>query len=901
MLVGRDRECARVERLLERARAGAAGALVVVGEAGIGKTALLDFAAERAEGMTVVRAVGVESEAQLEFSGLFDVCRPLLGRIEELPERQRDALAAALGIGPGASVDRFSLGAATLSLLAAAAEEAPVLVLLDDVQWLDAASVDALVFAARRLAAEPVAVLVAAREDDDGGFDRGGLETLALAGIDGEAAAALLAARAGREVAPEVAERVRRATGGSPLALAEVAGLLTPRQLLGLEPMTDPMPVGAVIERAFAERAARLPEHARRALLVAAVSSSAHVEPVVDALRRLGLDERSLELAEDAALVGVEGGRVSFRHPLVRSAVVLSAAASERRRAHRALADALAGRSQQERAWHLAAAALGPDEQAAAALAEAGLKARARSGWAAAARALERSARLTPDAGRGRLRLVEAAESAWVAGRIELTLALTDELLADGAAGAARAQVVRLRSRIELHCGAVPRALDHLIEAAALFAREDPGLAVALLADAVEAAELVGAPERALDAAGRAGALAPGDGEARFVAEFALGQALRLSARPADARAHLEPALVLLAASEELHASMHAFSRGARAAGWLDRLPEALALARRAIELAREQGAVGPLAHALAACAWLAARSGQWREAYAQASEGLELARETRCAWASTGCLEQLAWLDAAQGNEQRCRMHAAEALDVATRAGFRSDRARVALGLLALGSGHAQDAARIYETIDPAALQRADPGRGADLVEAHVRAGRGDQARSAYERTLAADRDAPAARCRGLLAADAAFEAPFREALELHAEHDPFGLARTRLCLGERLRRAGRRVDARAELRAAHDGLERLGARPWAKRAAAELRATGERLGRRQAQHGEQLTPQELQVALQAADGKTNKQIGAALFLSPKTVDFHLRRVYRKLDLNSRAELIKHFAAAAR
>jgi DNA-binding CsgD family transcriptional regulator len=901
MLVGRDRECALVERLLERALAGTAGVLVVVGEPGIGKTALLDYAAGRAGEMTVVQSVGVESEAELEFSALFDVCRPLLARLDELPERQREALAAALGVGEGGSVDRFLLGAATLSLLAAAAEDVPLLVLLDDAQWLDAASADALLFAARRLAAERVALLVAAREEGSHGFAAGAFETLALAGVDDAAAAALLASEAGSEVAPGVAERIRRATGGSPLALVEVAAVLTPAQLLGLEPVGDPAPVGAGVERAFAERAQGLPEETRRALLVAALSSSARVEPVVEALRLLGLDERSLETAEDAALLSVEGGRVGFRHPLVRSAVVRSAAASERRRAHRALAEALAGRSQEERAWHLAAAALGADEQAAAALAEVGLRTRARSGWASAALALERSARLTPDAETREMRLVEAAESAWVAGRSELTLALTEELLADGAAGAGRAQVVRLRSRLELHCGDVARALEHLLDGAALFERDEPVVAVALLADAVEAAELVGEPERALDPATRAGALAPAEGQARFVAEFALGQALRLGGRPADARTHLERALALLAASDELRASMRALTRGAHAAGWLGRIPEGMGLARRAAELARDQGAFGPLGHALAVSSWLAASAGRWREAYAQASEGLELARESRCAWASTACLEQLAWLDAAWGDEERCRAHAAEALDIATRAGFRSQRARLALGLLELGLGRAQEAASAYEAIDPDTVRRSDAEVGANLVEAHVRSGRLDEAKAAYERTLAGGSDALAARCRGLLAADDAFERAFQEALKLHPEHDAFGRARTRVCFGERLRRGGRRIDARAELRAAHDGFDRLGARPWAQRAAAELRATGERLGRREARAGEELTAQELQVALQAAEGKTNKEVGAALFLSPKTIDFHLRRVYRKLDVRSRAELIKHFAAAAR
>lgn len=901
MLVGRDRECALVDRLRERALAGTAGVLVLLGEAGIGKTALLDYAAERAEGMSVVRAVGVESEAQLEFSALFDVCRPLLGRIGELPERQQEALSGALGIGTGGSADRFALGAATLSLLAAAAEHEPLLVLLDDAQWLDAASADALLFAARRLAAERVALLVAAREGGSDGVDLRGFEELALAGVDAEATAALLALRAGRDVAPEVVQQIRGATGGSPLALVELAGLLSPSQLMGVEPLAEPAPVGATVERLFAERASGLGAEPQRALLVAALSASARVEPVVEALRLLGTDEHSLELAEDAGLVAIERGRVGFRHPLVRSAVVQAAAASDRRRAHRALAEALVGRSEEERAWHLAAAALGPDEQAATALADAGLKMRARSGWASAARALERSARLTPDPETCRIRLVEAAESAWVAGRIELTLDLTEELLEDGSADAARAQIMRLRSQIELHCGDVGRALDHLLEGAALFGPDDAGVAVAMLADAVEAAELVGDASRAVDAATRARALADDEAETGFVAEFALGQALRLRGRSADTRAHLERSLALLAASDELRASMRALSRGAHAAGWLRRIPEALDLARRSADLARDQRAFGPLAHALAVSSRLGAGSGRWREARAQASEGLELARESRCAWACTGCLEQLAWLDAAQGNEESCRAHTAEAVAVATRAGIRSDRARLGLGLLELALGRAQEAARVYDTIDPETVRRSDPDRGASLVEAFVRDGRVDEAQAAYERSVATDSDALAARCRGLLAADDAFEATFREALEQHTDHDPFGLARTQLCFGERLRRAGRRIDARAQLRAAHDSFDRLGARPWAKRAAAELRATGERLGRRQAQAGEELTAQELQVALQAAEGKTNKQAGAALFLSPKTIDFHLRRVYRKLNVSSRAELIKHFASNAR
>jgi DNA-binding CsgD family transcriptional regulator len=454
---------------------------------------------------------------------------------------------------------------------------------------------------------------------------------------------------------------------------------------------------------------------------------------------------------------------------------------------------------------------------------------------------------------------------------------------------------------MELHCGDVGWALAHLLEAAGLLERDDPRVAIALLADAVEAAELVGEPRRALDAARHAAGLARDDLEDAFVAEFALGQALRLHGRPGDARAHLERALRLLGTSDELGGSMRACSRGAYAAGWLGLMPEGLELARRATEAAREQRAFGPLGHALAVSSWLTACSGRWPEARAQASEGLDRAQESRCAWASTSCLEELAWLAAAEGSEQDCRTHAAQATEVAARAGFRSERARLALGMLEFGLGRAPGAVRTYEEVGPTAVAQHNVERGAGLVEAHVRSGQLEQAKVAYERMPRVEGDALAARCRGLLATDEAFETPFREALDLHAEHDIFALARTRLCFGERLRRASRRVDARTELRAAHEAFDRLGARPWAARAAGELRATGERLGRRQARTGEELTAQELQVALQAADGKTNKEVGAALFLSPKTVDFHLRRVYRKLDVRSRAELVKHFARAAR
>lgn len=859
MLIGRDAECARVDALLDGARGGTAGVLVLAGEPGIGKTALLRYAEERAEGMQVLRAVGLEAEAELEFSALFDICRPLLALLGELSERQREALEVALGLTPGEPAEGFLTGAATLELLAAAADLAPVLLVLDDAQWLDAASAHALWFASRRLLAERVAVLVAVREQTGRAQE---FDTLRLTGLSAEAVAAVLTRSGGTQVPAPVAQHLLEATGGNPLALVELAGRLPPRQLEGAEPVEEPVPVGPLVQQVFAERALALPGDAYVALLVAAVSLSTRITPVLQALDALGVDAGGLEAAEDADLIRVEDGAITFRHPLARSAIVHGASSSHRRRAHRALAGA--ADAPDARAHHLAAAALGPDEQAAAELAASGRRMRARSGWASAARTLERAARLSPAADARHARLAEAAEAALVAGQIERTLALTDELLAEQRSPGA----LRLRSRIELHCGDVRQAFADLLEFATLAER---GEAAGALADAVEAAELLGEPAHAVEVATRAAEL-----ETSFMTELAMGQALQFAGRYEEAAGHLERALERFGEGER---GLRDCTRVVRAAVWLGRPSAGAAPARRNVELAREQGAFGPLAHALDVAAELALLEGRWQQAAAHASEGLAGARESRCAWASVRCLEHLAWLAAAQGHAERCEEHGAEAEAVAAAAGFRSAGADRARGLLALGQGRADAAAEALDT-------------PFDRVEALVRAGRDDEARAAAEPTTGP----VATRCRALLVDADDLVAP---ALALD-EDDVFARARVQLLHGERLRRAGRRVDARPHLRAAHATFTGLAAEPWARRAAAELRATGERL-RSDAQVGDELTPQELQVALLVAEGATNKEAGAALFLSPKTVDFHLRRVFRKLDINSRGELIKRFAADPR
>jgi AAA ATPase domain len=362
----REDECARIDRLLEQARAGRSGALVVRGEAGIGKSALLDYAAAHADDMAVARALGVESEAELEFSGLLEVCGPLLDRLPELPERQAAALRGALGLGPAEPVERFAVAAATMTLLAAAAEEAPLLVLVDDAHWLDRSSTEALVFALRRLQADPVAVVFAVRDDEGSSFAAPGVEVVEIGGLDHDAVAKLLAAASDVSLTPELPRRLHAATRGNPLALLELLSLLTPDQLSGAAPLEEPLPSGAAVERAFLRRAAALPVEAHRALVVAAVEGSTEIEPVLSALGRLGLHAHSLEPAEDAGLLRIDRARLVFRHPLVRSAVFHAARPSERRSAHRALAEVLVGRGRdEERAWHLAAAVLGPDEEAA--------------------------------------------------------------------------------------------------------------------------------------------------------------------------------------------------------------------------------------------------------------------------------------------------------------------------------------------------------------------------------------------------------------------------------------------------------------------------------------------------------------------------------------------------------
>ena len=911
MLVGRELQRGLIDELIERARTGAASTVVLSGEPGIGKTALLEYAAERSGDMTVVRALGLETEAELEFSALHELCRPLLDLLAEIPDRQAEALRGALGLAPVEIADRFMIGAATLSLLGAAAERHPLLVVVDDAQWLDRSSADALIFATRRLEADRVCALFACRTGEERTFAVPGTQSVVIPGLPKDEAAELIGAE---QVAPAVVERLVEATHGNPLALTELSRLLSEDQLAGRKPLPDPIPAGTTVERALGTRVEALPGPTRRALMLASCSASMQLDVVLLALSADGLDATALEGAEDAGLLVLAGDRLEFRHPLVRSAIYHAVPPSARRAAHRVFAEALAGVDRpEERAWHLASAALGPDEEIAATLEATARAAIKRSGYAAAATAFERAAELTPDDETRLRRLYEAARAAWEGGRTEFALQLLREPLERCREPRLRARVLHLRYLIERLSGSVMEALDSLRAAAELVAEIEPEQAVAILLDAGEAAVYGADREAALDAASRARELAPEDGGAEDIhAELVLGEALLYADRTREGNARISRASELLEQHDTLRDDPRMVARLAFDLTTAGRGTEARLAAGRAVSLAREQGATSALSYALDASAWNDIHAGRWREAYAAASEAASLARETGQANTLVYALCELAWVEAGRGQEEACRAHAAEALELAhaNRLRFAEMFATMALALLDLGGGRLEQAVTGLRGLEQTAKEVAGAGPDefpwGDLCEALIRLDRVQEAREALDRPTSFHMvvrgevwaAAVMRRCVGLLANDNVFVAHFEKALELHRQvDDSFQMARTHLCYGERLRRAGKRIEARDQLRRALDLFDRLEARPWYERTQRELQASGETLRHREPWQTEELTPQELQIALQVVEGKTNKEVGAALFLSPKTVEYHLTHVYRKLDLHSRAELIRLFA----
>jgi DNA-binding CsgD family transcriptional regulator len=913
MLVGRSVERSRIDQLLDGARAGMSGSLLITGDAGIGKSALLRYARDHAPGFTVLAARGVESESEIAFSGVADILRPVLDHIKGIAEPQGAALIGALALGPPVAADPFTISAATLSTLAAAADEAPVLVLVDDLQWLDSESARSLLFVARRIEAESVVVLLAARAGEAPALDMSGLSSIELPGLDPPESLELLDAFVAHPIAAPVADRLVGSTGGNPLALLEIPTLLTRGQLSGRRELADPLPAGPSIEQAFERQIKRLPSSTRSALAVAAANDGDSIETTLEVLMRLGIPESALEPAEAEGLLVSDGATVDFRHPLLRSCAYHRASPAEKRAAHLGFAEVLNEAGADARsAWHRASATVGTNEEVAEALERAGREAAARTGHAAAARAFERAAQFTPDPKVRANRLLQAAGSLQLAGRPDRAVELLELALDATSDPLVRADIQTVRGRVEVWRGAPMKAHAMLVSEVAAIEELDPARAAVMLATATTpcfmAAELTLAretAERAIQAGAASGGLPA------LFSSVLLGSAMTLLGDGPEARPLLDDALAFIAESESVLPLHELAGLVAVNLVWLEDYDDARAVIDRLIGEGRSLSAPAILPFVLGVNSELEFRTGRWAAAHADAAEAYSLARETGQLNTGSYTLVNLARAEAAVGRATECRAHADEALRIAAQLGVESIPvyAQAALGLLALGTGNPQEAAGHLEQVavlaesqrlgEPNAVQW-----GPDLVEAYFRSGRVDAAAEALttlerqaEATNRGWAKSAAARCRGLLA-HSDFARHFEVALELQAQpHSAFERARTRLCYGARLAKTDQIDAATDQLQSAAAIFEQLGATPW-------LESTKKMLADIGARHTpgvvvimQLLTHQELQVAKLVAQGHTNKEAAAALFVSPKTIEAHLGSIYKKLEIRSRTDLARIMA----
>ena len=905
VLYGRDAERAEIGALLEAARRSRSGALLIRGEPGIGKTALLEDARDLAgTGMHVLAARGVESESELAFAGLHQLIRPALHFLDRLPQTQAEALQGALGLVDRRGDDRFLISVACLSLLSELAERRPVLCLVDDAQWLDSPSADALLFVARRLEAEGIVMLFAARDMDSPRFEAADLRELVLRRLDSDAAAAMITRCVGGVIAPSVRDLLVEQAGGNALALVELPTTFTPAQLRGEKPLPETLPLTPDLERLFLERVHRLPDATQQLLLIVAAEDTGRLATVMRAAEARGIGPNALAAAEEAGIVTIGGTSFELRHPLVRSAVYQGSSSSDRRAAHLALAEACGDPDEaDQRAWHRAAGALGPDGDVADDLEATAERARLRSGHAAAAAALSRAAELSIDPASRARRLVGAASAAWHAGQPERASTLLQEASPLSADPRLRAELAFVRGEIPFQCGVLVDACETLMAGAAEIAPLEPRRALEMLFDAANAGENAGDYDRVARAVRQADDLRRGDATEALLKDLLVGVGGLLSGTSAREVPLVRDAV---ARSDELEEPIWILwaAFGAGAIG--DEVREA-ELLRRAVSLARTSGAVDLLTRALLVVAVDGMFAGRFAVG-AEATEGLTLAKDAGLSNTTSFFHAILAWLAAVRGRHQECRAHATEATEEAQATGMAvaNSIAEWALSLVDLSTGQLEQAVARLE-----AVRTGPPGYGhpyislmlvPDLLEACVRAGQDDRAQAAFAGFESFARPhapawalALAARCRALLSKDADSERAFLDALELHAQNErPFDRARTELLYGESLRRARRRTEAREALRGALERFERLGAEPWAERARTELRASGETARKRDPSTIDHLTPQELQITRLVADGLSNKEVAAHLFLSPRTIDYHLRNVFAKLGITSRTQLAR-------
>ncbi|MFB7738851.1 AAA family ATPase [Streptomyces sp. NPDC056112] len=897
MLAGRDPERAAIAALLDAARTGSGGALVVRGVAGVGKSALLGDVLATALDLRVLRTSGVESESPLAFAALQRLLWPLRTRIDALPAPQAAALRAAMGETEGEG-DRFRAFLGTLSLLADAAEETPLLVVVDDAHWLDDASAAALLFAARRLQAERVALLFAARDGDARQFDAGDLPAIVLGGVNGADAHALLSEHTGTDIDPAARDQLVAGTGGNPLALVELAGVLTADQLSGRAPLPTPLPLTGGVERAFLDRYRRLDETAQRFLLVAATDDTTRLTVVRDAAERLDAADTALDAVELSGLLRVDGDAVSLYHPLVRSAVYRAATSAQRRAAHRALADVLTG-DPERRAWHLAAAADRPDEDVVAALDGVAERAAARGGHEAAAAAWARAAELTAGGeARGR-RLYRAASSAWLGAHPSRASALAQAAAADVTDPPARAQLLALQGQIEWNTRSLNDGYDLILRAAEVAADGDATLVAQLAMLAASLAAFGARSPRAVDPTALVAEPAP-DAPPPVRAAWALLHGFGAVAR-SDWAPAAESFRSAFSLTDDAPVEDHLLQPNLGIAAMLiDDDERGLRLHEQQLTAARRAGALTMVEHALTRGAHFQIATGAWPKAAGAAAEALPLTVGTGHPGLTALPTAQLALVAALRGDDVTDR-HLDKVTEIRDKHpvgitdGLVADLTHWTRGLRVA----TQPASALHhlEQIEGPACRRL---AALDLFDAAIRGNRPGLARTwlAELEQFAAGTGLPAATAvvehgRALLAAGSDAEAHFQQALAAHAGSPRLpNRARTHLAFGEHLRRVRRRVDAREHLRTALALFEGLGATSWAQRAAQELRASGESVRRRDVATATELTPQERQVAALVRQGLSNRDVAAQLFVSSRTVDFHLRNCYAKLGVASRAEL---------
>ena len=902
-LLDRLRERAAADRLLDQARTGTSAVLVVRGEPGIGKTALLDYAAARARGFRVVRVWGVQSEMELAFAGLHQLCMPMLGRLELLPAPQRDALEVAFGLREGQAPNRFLVGLAVLSLLAATSEERPLICLVDDAQWLDRASVQCLAFAARRLQVEPIALILAAREPSDDP-ELAALPGLFVSALGHDDALALLTSAVGGRLDPQVRDRIVAETGGNPLALLQLHRGLGPAELAGGFWLPDPRPLASRIENSFHRQFRSLPRDTQRLLLTAAADPTGAMTLLWRAAQLQRIPADAAEPAEAQGLIEL-GARVHFGHPLVRSAVYQAASPSDRRAAHHALAEATDPEVDPDRrAWHRAHAAKGPDETVAAELESSAGRAQARGGLAAAAAFLERATELTPDPPRRAARALAAAQAKVRAGAFEAAVNLLDAAEAGPLDEFQRARVDLLRAQLAFAANRGGDAPPLLLRAAKRLEPIDAELARETHLDALNAALFAGrlaspgGTPQEVAAAARAAPRPPYpprapdlllDGLAANISEgYATGSPLlrrALTAFDQETSADEDPRWLWLACTAAIHL-------------WDDARWDTLS--GRYLHLTRAAGALSELPLALSQRAAVLLFTGELAAVDSLVEEVQVVTEATGSRLTPYGSLA----LAALRGREAEMSTLATATKDEAAQRGegIGIGLSDWATAVLYNGLGHYQNAMAAAETAS-AYLPQVSPSVNwglIELVQAAARCGLPARAAEALRRlsesTSASGSDwalGIEARSRALLSEAETADQLYREAIErLSRTPMRVDLARAHLLYGEWLRREYRRIDAREQLRVAHEMLTEMGLDGFADRARQELLATGETVRKRTVDTLTELTAQESQITKLARDGRTNQEIGSQLFISPRTVEWHLGNVFTKLGITSRKDL---------